>query len=153
MPETPVTFREAIAADMPGIARVRFAVGENLLTPEQLQERGITKASVAASFLTDAKGWVAVHRNEVVALSIANRKKASIFALFVLPAYESRGIGSRLLDFAIQWLWDNGTERAWLTTAPDSRAARFYERRGWPAAGLDSSGDVRFELGRPLGPA
>jgi GNAT superfamily N-acetyltransferase len=148
--EIAVAFREAGAADMPGISRVRASVGENLLTSEQLEQRGITNASVAASFLTDAKGWVAAHQDEIVAFSIANKKEESIFALFVLPAYEGHGIGSRLLDLALQWLWDSGAERAWLTTAPGSRAARFYERQGWRQIGADPSGDVRFERERPI---
>jgi GNAT superfamily N-acetyltransferase len=145
-----VTFREAAAADMPGISRVRFSVRENLLTPEQLNQRGITNESVAASFLQDAKGWVAVHRDEIVAFSMADKADGSILALFVLPQYEGRGIGSRLLDLALQRLWDNGAERAWLTTAPGSSAARFYERRGWQHGGNDPSGDVRFERDRPI---
>lgn len=111
MTEAIVTFREAAATDMPGISRVRASVRENFLTPEQMAQRGITSASVAASFLQSAKGWVAVRRDEIVAFSIADRDEASIFALFVLPEYEGRGIGSRLLDLAVQWLWDSGAER------------------------------------------
>jgi GNAT superfamily N-acetyltransferase len=67
----------------------------------------------------------------------------------VLPAYEGRGLGSGLLDLALQWLWDTGTERAWLTTSPDSRAARFYLRRNWTPAGPEPGGDIPFELRRP----
>jgi GNAT superfamily N-acetyltransferase len=72
--------------------------------------------------------------------------------LFVLPEYEGRGLGSRLLDLAIQSLWDNGTELAWLTTSPHSRAARFYPHRNWTPAGPDPSGDIRFELRHPAEP-
>jgi hypothetical protein len=56
----PIIFRKATGADVPGISRVRTSVIENLLTANQLEQRGITNASVAASFLADAKGWVAV---------------------------------------------------------------------------------------------
>jgi hypothetical protein len=45
-----ITYREATAADMPGIGHVRHSVVENLLTVEQLLARGITSASVTASF-------------------------------------------------------------------------------------------------------
>jgi GNAT superfamily N-acetyltransferase len=100
-----IIFREATGADMPGITRVRTSVVENALTIEQLEERGITNASVAASFLADSKGWVAVQADEIVAFSIADRATQSIFALFVLPGYEGRGIGSILLDSALSWLW------------------------------------------------
>jgi len=69
--------------------------------------------------------------------------------LFVLPAFEGRRIGSRLLDLATQWLWANGSDRIWLTTAQGTRAAGFYERRGWIANGRGEHGDVRYEQGRP----
>ena len=80
--------REASGADMPGIARVRTSVTENLLTTEQLAQRGITNASVAASLLVDRKGWVAERSGEIVAFSMADRADPSIFALFVLPRHD-----------------------------------------------------------------
>jgi GNAT superfamily N-acetyltransferase len=145
----PIIFREATGADLPGISRVRTSVVENLLTIDQLEERGITNASVAASFLTDSKGWVAVQGDEIVAFSIADRATRSIFALFVLPAYEGWGIGSGLLDSALGWLWDNGAERVWLTTGPGTKAVRFYEKRGWKCTGKGPRGDLRYECERP----
>jgi len=145
-------FREASGADMPGIARVRTSVTENHLTTEQLAQRGITNASVAASLLVDRKGWVAERAREIVAFSMADRGDGSIFALFVLPEYEGRGLGNRLLDLALQWLWDEGAELVWLTTSPDTRAARFYGRRGWVPTGMVPSGDMRLELRRPASP-
>jgi GNAT superfamily N-acetyltransferase len=144
-----VIYREATAADMPGISRVRTSVIENALTTEQLEQRGITNTSVAASFLIDSKGWVAEQVGQIVGFSIADRERQSIFALFVLPAFERRGIGARLFELATQWLWENGAERAWLTTGPETKAAAFYERRGWVATGAGPHGDVRYERGRP----
>ena len=143
-----IVFREAIGADVPGITRVRTSVVENLLTVQQLDERGITEAGIAASFLADSKGWVALQGEEVVAFSIADRATQSIFALFVLPAYEGRGIGSVLLDSALRWLWDNGAERVWLTTGPGTKAVRFYEKRGWKCTGKGPRGDLRYECER-----
>ncbi len=149
MPEqNHIVVREALGADMPGISRVRTSVVENLLTREQLDARGITEASVAASFLADSKGWVAECAGEIVAFTIADRESRSIFALFVLPQWERRGLGGRLLDLALDWLWANGADLVWLTTGPDTRAARFYERRGWVATGTGPTGDRRYELRR-----
>jgi hypothetical protein len=86
--------RDASAADMPGISHIRASVTENLLTRDQLAQRGITEASVAASFRADSKAWVAEQEGRIVAFSIADRKAHSIFALFVLPIFEGRGIGN-----------------------------------------------------------
>jgi GNAT superfamily N-acetyltransferase len=144
-----IVFREATGADLPGISRVRTSVVENALTMAQLEERGITNASVAASFLKDSKGWVALQGEEIVAFSIADRAAQSIFALFVLPGYEDRGIGGTLLDSALRWLWDNGVERVWLTTGPGTKAVRFYQKRGWTCTGHGPRGDLRYERGRP----
>jgi len=144
-----ISFREATGVDVPGISRVRTSVVENALTVEQLEERGITNASVAASFLTDSKGWVALQEEEIVAFSIADRATQSIFALFVLPGYEGRGIGGRLLELALGWLWKNGAERVWLTTGSGTRAVRFYEHRGWKCTGKGPRGDLRYECARP----
>ena len=142
-------FRQATAADMPGISHVRLSVIENALSVEQLEERGITNASVAASLLTHRKGWVAEQNGQIVAFSMADRADWSIFALFVLPGYEQRGLGSQLLDLALGWLWENGAERVWLSTGPQTRASRFYEMRGWTCTGDAARGDLRFELSRP----
>ncbi|NJO35109.1 MAG: GNAT family N-acetyltransferase [Rhodospirillales bacterium] len=144
-----IVFREASAADLPGIAHVRTSVTENLLTPAQLESRGITNASVAAAFLADSKGWVAGRNGRIVAFSIADRASQSIFALFVLPECEGRGLGSRLLDLALQWLWQNQAQTVWLSTGPGTRAARFYERRGWVCTGREAGGDPRYALQRP----
>src|SRR5262249_55970826 len=111
------------------------------------------EASVAASFLTDSKGWVAVRPEEIVAFSIANRASQSIFALFVLPGHEGQGIGSRLLDLALGWLWEHGVERVWLTTGPGTKAVRFYEKRGWRCTGTGPRDDLRYECTRPAAPA
>ncbi|HMK81210.1 MAG TPA: GNAT family N-acetyltransferase [Xanthobacteraceae bacterium] len=148
MKKSDLTFREATGADMPGITHVRISVTENALSLAQLAARGITNESVAASFLKDRKGWVAARDDEIVGFSIADRASHSIFALFVLPGHEGRGIGSRLFDLAVSWLWQNGAERLWLTTDPQSKAARFYTRRGWIATGEAERGDTRFELTR-----
>jgi GNAT superfamily N-acetyltransferase len=143
-----VTFREATAADMPGITHVRISVTENALTLKQLAARGVTNESVAASFLKDAKGWVAERNSEIVGFSIADRASGSIFALFVLPGHEGCGIGAKLFDLAVAWLWDNGVDRIWLTTDPQSKAAAFYERRCWVATGRSERGDTRYELAK-----
>jgi GNAT superfamily N-acetyltransferase len=79
---------------------------------------------------------------------MADRWNGSIFALFVLPGYEGKGLGTRLLDAAVEWLWQSGIERIWLTTARDTRAARFYPLRGWVCVAELPNGELYFELAR-----
>ena len=146
MSDRSILYREATAADMPAISDVRQSVVENPLSIAQLAARGITNESVAASFLADSKGWVAIAHGQIVGFSIADRKEQTIMALFVRPEHEGRGIGGRLFDLALQWLWDNGARDLWLTTSAGTKAAAFYERRGWIATGIAEHGDVRYEL-------
>jgi GNAT superfamily N-acetyltransferase len=141
--------REAGRDDMPGISHVRTSVTENLLTPEQLAARGITNETVAASFEKDSKGFVALDRDRIVAFSIADRASSSIFALFVLPEYEGRGLGNRLLELAMEWLWRNGATTVWLTTGASTRAVRFYLARGFVITGASEHDDLRLECSKP----
>jgi GNAT superfamily N-acetyltransferase len=118
------------------------------MTPEQLALLGVTPESVAASLISHRRGWVAEDAGHIVGFSMADRDTSSIFALFVLPEYERRGLGRRLLAHAVQWLWDQQTDLLWLNTGAGTRAARFYERAGWHLAGTDARGELRFELTR-----
>jgi GNAT superfamily N-acetyltransferase len=137
--------REARVDDVPGMFRVRTSVTENLLSVDQLAERGITPESVAASFATSARGWVAEQDGRVVGFAVADLATVSIFALFVLPEHERTGLGSRLLELAVERLQVEG-RGIWLTTARDSRALAFYQRRGWTIAAAEPDGSLRLEL-------
>ena len=72
-----------------------------------------------------------------------------IWALFLLPEWEGRGLGRVLLEQAVEWLWREGCERIWLTTEAGSRAEGFYARLGWAPVGVTDKGEVRFELQCP----
>src|ERR1700722_11454036 len=148
MQPTKVPIRQATAADIAGISHVRFSVRENLSTPEQLRARDITPAGVAASLEAECRGWVAEDSGRIVAFSIADRSSSCLFALFVLPEYEGRGVGRRLLACAVRWLWDQHTDVLSLTTGPATRAARFFERAGWRHTSTEVNGELRFELSR-----
>jgi GNAT superfamily N-acetyltransferase len=142
------TFREAGVEDIPALTEVRLSVRENRMSREQLEALDITEASVAASFAQHAKGWVAEQGGRVVGFAIADWKAASVFALFVLPDYEGRGVGGTLLDLALDWLCRHDIACVWLTTGAHTRATAFYKARGWRAAGLQPNGELRFELRR-----
>ena len=71
-----------------------------------------------------------------------------MWKLYVHPNHQGRGIGSRLLDLAVQWLWQRGRTVITLTTGPGTRAAAFYARRGWTDVGIQPNGEIRFERHR-----
>jgi GNAT superfamily N-acetyltransferase len=143
-----IVYREILEADLPAITVVRTSVRENHRSVDELAALGITKASVAASLKGDSKGWVALDGEAIVGFVIADNSISCIFALFVLPGYESRGIGSALLCFAVEWMWDNGHELIWLETRQGTRAETFYRRKGWRAERTNKNGLMYFERAR-----
>ena len=125
--------RRITPADIPALFDVRPRTRENALTVEQLRSLGITPDSVAAWLQGSTSGWLCETAGEVVGFCMADCSRAELLVLALLPAYEGRGIGGRLMQEAENWLAACGCSRAWLTTAEDPalRAYGFYRHRGW----------------------
>lgn len=80
------------------------------------------------------------------------REKGSLYGLFVLPAYEGRGIGRRLTKIAEQELFKHH-EVAWLETDKNSRAAKFYMQLGWGNKTTLDGAFIRLEKQRGSRPS
>lgn len=135
-------FREATLTDIEEIMLVRMSVLENVLnTPGLVTERDCEE------FLTKrGKGWVCEINNKVLGFSIVDLKEHNIWALFVRPEYEAKGIGKKLHNIMMNWYFDRTKETVWLGTAPDTRAEIFYTKAGWKAVGIVNKGEVKFEM-------
>lgn len=96
------------------------------------------------------RGWVAELNGRVVAFCYADRKHASIWALFVQPGFEGNGLAQRLLKLAVDWLFELGWESVELDTTPGTRADKFYVRQGWTRE-IASATSVRFSFAKPFG--
>ncbi|MDX7660891.1 GNAT family N-acetyltransferase [Enterobacter asburiae] len=125
-----INIRPAQLSDVEGIFTVRTSVAENHLSREEMREMGITETTVSNMIEEERCAWVATDDDEVVGFSMILREKGSLYGLFVLPAYEGRGIGRRLTKIAEQELFKHH-EVAWLETDKNSRAAKFYMQLGW----------------------
>jgi GNAT superfamily N-acetyltransferase len=124
--------REATLADVPAIFHVRTSVRENHLSVEQMAARGITHESVGSDMAAGHLGaWIAEIIGQIVAFGIADRRDGKVWALFTLPEFEGRGLGTALLVTCEDWLREQGLPRATLDTARDSSAHGFYLRRGY----------------------
>jgi GNAT superfamily N-acetyltransferase len=77
---------------------------------------------------------------------MARQPERDIFALFVLPQFEGRGIGSLLLDAAVDWLRASDPKPIRLNTERTTRAFRFYTNRGWRETGSFEDGDPILEF-------
>jgi GNAT superfamily N-acetyltransferase len=136
-------FRQATVDDIPAMSRIRLAVTEN-----RLRDPGRVTRQMYEDFLErDGRGWVAQVDGATVAFSYANRTDGSIWALFVEPGYEGRGIAKTLLTLATDWLFSLGFDELKLSTGAATRADGFYARVGWER--IEGVGaDVEYVLKR-----
>lgn len=131
--------------DIHALSEVRQAVRENVLS----DPRKVTREMYEAYLCESGKGWLCEIKGEVVGFCVASLKDASIWALFVRPSYEGRGIGKRLLRLATEWLFEMGVESIGLSTDAHTRADRFYEARGWQRGETRPDGEVCYRLNKP----
>jgi GNAT superfamily N-acetyltransferase len=137
-------FREATKTDIPQIQRVRHAVKENRLSNPAL----VTDADCENYLLIRGKGWVCEFNDRIVGFAIADLADNNVWALFVDPDYEEKGIGRKLHDDMLQWYFDQTDKAIWLGTAPNTRAEKFYRRAGWKEIGQHGKGEIKFEMSK-----
>lgn len=137
-------FREAKIEDIKQIQIVRNSVKENTLSNPDL----VTDKDCEEFLFERGKGWVCEINNEIVGFAIADLKENNIWALFLNPEFEGKGIGSKLQSIMLDWYFENGKENVWLGTAPNSRAEKFYFKSGWVKNGMHGSKEVKFELSK-----
>ena len=135
-------FREANVEDIPALSEVRFSVKENVLSnPDRITHETYHE------YLSDVgKGWVCELRGQVLGFSVASLEDNSIWALFVMPEHEGKGIGKRLLKLATDWLFEKGAPSIILSTTIGTRADRWYEMRGWTREEVRPDGEVQYRL-------
>lgn len=95
----------------------------------------------------DGRGWVAEDEGDIVAFCYADKIHASIWALFVCPGHEGRGLGKSLLERATSWLFEIGHDCVHLNTTANTRADRFYAAQGWRRR-LVGASEVAYTLAK-----
>ena len=138
-----IHLRTATSADRPELGRVRMSVNEN-----RLSDLSVLNPGDIDRVLSDGSAWVCEVNDQIVAFAMADRLNANVYALFVEPGYEGHGIGRRLHDTMMNWLFEAGVPDVWLSTDPTTRAERFYRRAGWTAEGTRPNGEIRFTMSR-----
>lgn len=149
MTTTPHAFqiRPARIDDVGAMFHVRTAVKENAMTAAELAGIGVTPESISQAVGGTPCSWVATVHGEVVGFAMVDLDSACLFALFVLPEHEGRGIGTGLTQACEQALFQQH-ECAWLETARTSRAAGLYRHLGWGDETDLGGGDIRLEKRR-----
>lgn len=115
---------------------------ENTLSDPNL----VTDEDCENFILVRGKGWVCEIDGRVVGFSIADLKEHNIWALFLHPDFEGKGIGRQLHDIMLDWYFTRTKHTAWLGTSPNTRAERFYKKAGWTEKGQHGKNEIRFEM-------
>jgi len=139
--------RIAQLSDIEGMFDVRTSVMENHLSREEMRQMGITEGVVGDMIEKSLCAWVATENNKIIGFSMILPDEGCLFAAFVLPEYEGKGIGRRLVRLAEQELFQHH-EIAWLETDKNSRAAKFYMQLGWGNETDLNGTDIKLEKSR-----
>lgn len=137
-------FREAVAADIPKIQVVRNSVTENTLSDPGL----VTDNHCEEFLLVRGKGWVCEIENQIIGFAIVDLRENNVWALFLKPEFEGKGIGTQLQNRMLDWYFTKSNNTIWLGTSPGTRAEKFYTKSGWVRNGRHGSNEVKFEMTR-----
>lgn len=143
-----ITIRAVQASDVDLLFEIRCSVRENLQTRVELAELGITSNSVMEMIESgDYVSFIARCDDVDAGFTMAKISERYIFACFVRPSFEGRGIGRLLMTITECELLKRGIDTAWLTTEADYsfRAVGFYRALGWTEARRLDDGQIRFE--------
>lgn len=123
------------------MSRIRMSVKENILNNPEL----VTYKDYTDHLTTYGKGWICETGGEAAGFAVVNLTEGNIWALFINPAHEGKGIGKELHRIMMDWYFSQTTEKVWLSTDPNTRAEAFYRKQGWTANGMHGS-EIRFEM-------
>ncbi|MEO6289747.1 MAG: GNAT family N-acetyltransferase [Ginsengibacter sp.] len=135
-------FREARIEDINQIQLVRHSVKENVLSNPGL----VTDEDCLEFISKRGKGWVCEIDQRIVGFAIADLKENNVWALFIHPDFECKGIGKKLHAIMLDWYFSQTRETIWLGTSPDTRAEMFYRKQGWKENGIHGKNEIKFEM-------
>lgn len=136
-----------VARDVETLFDIRCSVRENHQSREELADIGVTTQSVREMIAGgDYVTIIAVEDARAVGFTMAQISEGWVFACFVRPAFEGRGVGRVLMNAAEAGLRSAGVKRVWLSTGPGEhlRAMGFYRHLGWRHDGYLGDGQLRF---------
>jgi GNAT superfamily N-acetyltransferase len=135
-------YREAEISDIEQIQFVRHAVKENRLSDPAL----VPDKDVEEYMTNRGKGWVCEIDERIAGFAIVDLAENNVWALFIDPEFEARGIGKKLHRIMMDWYFGHTKEKIWLGTDPVTRAAKFYRMQGWTEVGVHGKGEIKFEM-------
>ena len=134
--------REATLLDFSKLMEIRMSVKENTLSDPAL----IPNDDYVKFCFTQGKGWVYEVDSVIVGFAIVDLLGNNIWALFMDPRFEKKGIGKKLHDTIINWYFEQTKTAVWLGTEANSRAEQVDRKSGWQEIGLHGKNEIKFEM-------
>lgn len=134
--------RIAKIEDIPTLQEIRNSVRENILS----NPNTISQEDYKEYLTTRGKGWVCEMDKRIVGFAVIDIEDNNIWALFVRPNYEKKGIGKLLHTTMLNWYFNNTQETIWLGTDPNTRAENFYRNIGWSAISTHNKTEIKFQM-------
>jgi GNAT superfamily N-acetyltransferase len=134
--------RTATLDDIQQIQIVRNSVTENTLSNPDL----VTDDDCATFITVRGKGWVCEIDQQIVGFAIVDLQENNIWALFLDPKFEKKGIGQALHKIMLDWYFTQTKVTVWLGTAFNTRAEKFYRKAGWTEVGTNGTKEIKFEM-------
>jgi GNAT superfamily N-acetyltransferase len=135
-----VILRPALRLDVPAMHALRVSVRENRLRDPSR----VTQGDYIRHITQPGTSWVAEVDGSLAGFAIADLGSRSVWALFVAPEREGRGIGRALLRQVTSSLAAAGPGTIHLSTEQGTRAERLYVAAGWIRAGNLPNGEIHF---------
>lgn len=138
-----MTVREASEGDVTAMHVIRLRVRENQLSDPSV----VTEQDYHDFMARDTRSWVCEIDGTLAGFAMVDVEKRNVWALFVAPEHEFKGVGRALHDTMIAWYFTRADVLR-LTTAPNTRAEAFYRKAGYSEQGSTPSDETIFELRR-----
>lgn len=139
-----IVIRPMLASDVPAAHGIRLRVKENQLSDPSV----VTEADYHDFMARDTRSWVCERDGELAGFVMVDVEKQNLWALFVAPEHERKGVGKALHDVMLAWYFQQ-SDLLSLSTSPQTRAEAFYRRSGYVPVGTTPQGELIFELKRP----
>jgi GNAT superfamily N-acetyltransferase len=138
--------RLARAADIERLMAIRAAVREN-----RLSDPASIGTADYLEYIRRGHCWACELDGRIAGFAALDVEAASVWALFVAPGAEGRGVGRSLLERLTGESRRAGLSHLHLETSAGTRAERLYRRAGWEMLGCEPDGvlRMRLELARP----
>lgn len=138
-----IRLRPMTAADVASAHVIRLRVRENRLSDPSV----VVEQDYHDFLARDTGNWVCEVDGVLAGFTMVDVEKRNLWALFVAPEQEGKGVGKALHEVMLAWYFQR-QDILRLGTAPGTRAEAFYHKAGYTAVGT-AHGETIFELHRP----